>query len=283
MNMSVQRLSKVAVPTALYDVHEVVQIAVLPHVDVRVVTPILRAHRLHRCGYVDTPPSSKQCIHEELLQAVIHNAVEPGRSPTVEVELRVGHAGGEVDAALLLASEGDGGRLLVQPDAEALQLVLDQLLVRDGLQTVQHDEDLRLSRLILYYQGSTIHKAAVHNQILWRRQQSSRQNRRAMVRHRTHQIARPRCADYLRKHLWDRGLLFLYPAVNRRTGSQTHNAARRSCTCRPRPLPSLAPSMIPGKSSSCIRAPRYLMTPAPSSHFSSKHWESSTSVEFADK
>ena len=32
-------------------------------------------------------------------------------------------------------------------------------------------------------------------------------------------------------------------------------------TCRPRPFPSLAPSMIPGKSSNWILAPRNLMTP----------------------
>ena len=32
-------------------------------------------------------------------------------------------------------------------------------------------------------------------------------------------------------------------------------------TCLPRPLPSLAPSIIPGKSSSCIFAPLYLKTP----------------------
>ena len=32
-------------------------------------------------------------------------------------------------------------------------------------------------------------------------------------------------------------------------------------TCRPLPLPSFAPSMIPGKSSSCIFAPLYLITP----------------------
>ena len=32
-------------------------------------------------------------------------------------------------------------------------------------------------------------------------------------------------------------------------------------TCRPRPLPSFAPSMIPGRSSSWILAPRYRMTP----------------------
>lgn len=47
----------------------------------------------------------------------------------------------EVDASLLLASEDDVGRLLVQPDAEALQFVLQLLFVLQRLQTVQHDED----------------------------------------------------------------------------------------------------------------------------------------------
>jgi hypothetical protein len=32
-------------------------------------------------------------------------------------------------------------------------------------------------------------------------------------------------------------------------------------TCLPRPLPSLAPSIIPGKSSNCIFAPLYRITP----------------------
>ena len=60
---------------------------------------------------------------------------------TVEVEAGVGNGGGEAEAALLLAAEGDAGRLPVQADAKALQLVLDQLLVRYGLQAVQHDQD----------------------------------------------------------------------------------------------------------------------------------------------
>lgn len=60
---------------------------------------------------------------------------------TVHVELGVLHGGAEVDATLLLAPEADGRRLLVQADAKALQLVLYQLLVREGLQAVQHNQD----------------------------------------------------------------------------------------------------------------------------------------------
>ena len=51
------------------------------------------------------------------------------------------YSGGEVDASLVLPLVADVGRLLVQPDAEALQLVLDQVLVAQGLQDVQYDED----------------------------------------------------------------------------------------------------------------------------------------------
>lgn len=55
------------------------------------------------------------------------------KSLTVKIETGVGERSGEGDAALLLAAEGDPRRLLVQADAKALQLVLYQLLVRDGL------------------------------------------------------------------------------------------------------------------------------------------------------
>ena len=50
------------------------------------------------------------------------------------------------------------------------------------------------------------------------------------------------------------------------------SCVRWQLTCRPRPLPSFAPSMIPGRSSSCIRAPRYLMTPAPDTRPTSAHY-----------
>ena len=36
---------------------------------------------------------------------------------------------------------GDGGRFLVKPNAKALELLLDDALVREGLEAVQHDED----------------------------------------------------------------------------------------------------------------------------------------------
>lgn len=62
-------------------------------------------------------------------------------SRTFQVQRGVGDGAGEVDAALLLLTEADGGRLLVEPDAEALQLLLNQLLVRHRLQAVQHDKD----------------------------------------------------------------------------------------------------------------------------------------------
>lgn len=48
---------------------------------------------------------------------------------------------GEVDASFVLLLEADVGRFLVEADAEALQLVLDQLLVSERLQNVQDDQD----------------------------------------------------------------------------------------------------------------------------------------------
>ena len=62
-------------------------------------------------------------------------------SPTLtfQIELRVGHHGCEVDAALVLFPEVDCGRRLVEPDAKTLQLLLDQPLVRHRLEAVQHD------------------------------------------------------------------------------------------------------------------------------------------------
>ncbi|KAJ8530370.1 hypothetical protein ON010_g14542 [Phytophthora cinnamomi] len=59
----------------------------------------------------------------------------------VGVQLALRDRGLEVDAAALLAAEDHVGRLLVEADAEALELELDELLVRGGLHGVQHDED----------------------------------------------------------------------------------------------------------------------------------------------
>ena len=60
---------------------------------------------------------------------------------TVVIQFPVLHSGCERDAALVLFTECQLRRPLVQADAEALQLVLNQLLVRDGFQTVQHYQD----------------------------------------------------------------------------------------------------------------------------------------------
>mmetsp|Transcript_9571 Transcript_9571/g.23022 ORF Transcript_9571/g.23022 Transcript_9571/m.23022 type:complete len:257 (-) Transcript_9571:385-1155(-) len=58
-----------------------------------------------------------------------------------EVELWVGDARGQGDAPLVLLLEGQRRGLLVQPDAEPLELVLDEPLVGDGLEAVEHDDD----------------------------------------------------------------------------------------------------------------------------------------------
>lgn len=47
----------------------------------------------------------------------------------------------QIHTALVLPLEVDVRRLLVQSDAEALQLVLEQLFVQQRLQYVQHHED----------------------------------------------------------------------------------------------------------------------------------------------
>lgn len=48
---------------------------------------------------------------------------------------------GDGDAALLLLLVGDVGRLLVEPDAEPFELVLDDGLVGEGLEHVEDDTD----------------------------------------------------------------------------------------------------------------------------------------------
>eukprot|EP00047_Mylnosiga_fluctuans_P001872 m.222272 g.222272 ORF g.222272 m.222272 type:complete len:496 (+) comp10733_c0_seq1:131-1618(+) len=59
----------------------------------------------------------------------------------VEVQVRRRDHRRQVDAALLLAAERDVWRLPVQPDAEALELTLDDLLVPERLQDIKADED----------------------------------------------------------------------------------------------------------------------------------------------
>lgn len=51
------------------------------------------------------------------------------------------YSSGEVNASFVLLLEADVGRFLVEPDTEALQLVLDQLLVSERLQNIQDDQD----------------------------------------------------------------------------------------------------------------------------------------------
>mmetsp|Transcript_11487 Transcript_11487/g.20786 ORF Transcript_11487/g.20786 Transcript_11487/m.20786 type:complete len:266 (+) Transcript_11487:198-995(+) len=92
---------------ALDHVHQLVHAAVLLEVHVRVVDAVLGAHRLH----------------------------------VVQVQLGVRHVGGKRQAALVLLLEHQPRRPLVQPDAKTLQLVLDELLVCDGLEAVQHDDN----------------------------------------------------------------------------------------------------------------------------------------------
>jgi len=57
----------------------------------------------------------------------------------IHMSLRYGTR--DSDATLLLPLEGDIGGFLVQTDTEALKLLLDEPLVCDGLQGVQHDEN----------------------------------------------------------------------------------------------------------------------------------------------
>lgn len=48
---------------------------------------------------------------------------------------------GDADTALFFLLEGDVGGLLVEPDSEPFKLLLNELLVGDGLERVEHDED----------------------------------------------------------------------------------------------------------------------------------------------
>ena len=119
---------------------------------------------------------------------------------------------GEVDASLVLPLIADVGRLLVQPDAEPLQLVFDELLVAQRLQDVEHDED------------------QVAGPSHWRRRRRRRRGRRI----------RP-LGHKLRPFPSYRVLSFAY---------KQHWVDLPAMTCLPLPLPSLAPSMIPGRSRS---------------------------------
>ncbi|MBE3049327.1 hypothetical protein IMZ48_43875 [Candidatus Bathyarchaeota archaeon] len=53
----------------------------------------------------------------------------------------LGDGAGDVEAALFLLLEGDVGGRLVDADAEALELRLDDALVGEGLVDVEDDED----------------------------------------------------------------------------------------------------------------------------------------------
>ena len=59
----------------------------------------------------------------------------------VVIDVRQGNGARDVEAALVLLPEGNVGRRLVDSDAEAFQLGLDDALVRQGLVDVEHDED----------------------------------------------------------------------------------------------------------------------------------------------
>lgn len=59
----------------------------------------------------------------------------------VQIQFGLGNGCGQIDAALVLAPVIDVRRFLVQANAEALQLVLEQFLVVQRLQDVQHHED----------------------------------------------------------------------------------------------------------------------------------------------
>ena len=75
------------------------------------------------------------------------------------------------DAAFVCLADGDVGLLLVQSDAEALQLTGDDVLVREGLGGVDHDEDEvarasstnDLSSTALAVLGSLNNSRQVHN------------------------------------------------------------------------------------------------------------------------
>ena len=59
----------------------------------------------------------------------------------IKVELGLRDHDLQVDPPLVLLLEDDVGRCLVHPDAKALQLVLQDLLVPKRLQHVQHNKD----------------------------------------------------------------------------------------------------------------------------------------------
>ena len=59
----------------------------------------------------------------------------------VQIQLGLRHERLQVDATLLLPTQSNVGRLLVESNAESFQLALNNLLVLQRLEHVQDDED----------------------------------------------------------------------------------------------------------------------------------------------
>lgn len=94
-------------PIALDDVYEFVDSGITPEGDVCRVDPVLIAHG----------------------------------TDLVVINLSQGHGVGDIETAALLPFERDVWWCLVQADAEALQFVLDDFLVRQWFQDVEDDEN----------------------------------------------------------------------------------------------------------------------------------------------
>lgn len=102
------------------------------------------------CHHLDSP-SAFGLNH---INEVVNGGVAPNRDvgrvdavlahdglDLVVVNVRERLGAGDVEAALVLLPKGNVGRLLVDADAEALELGLDDSLVRQRLVDVEHDED----------------------------------------------------------------------------------------------------------------------------------------------
>lgn len=109
------------------------RIDLVQHVDNRDVTPALRLQHVN--NVVDRRVAPNHDIRRRNL-VLAHDGLD-----LIVVDVRQRHGAGDVEAALVLLLERDVGGLLVDADAEALELRLDDALVRQGLIDVEDDED----------------------------------------------------------------------------------------------------------------------------------------------
>ena len=102
--------------------------------------------------HVDQVVDGRIAAHNDV--GVVNAILAENGLDCVQVELAIGRHHLQVDAALLLSLEVNIRRLLVEPNAEAFQLVLQYLLVQQRPKHVEHNKNQAASARH-YYQNYT--------------------------------------------------------------------------------------------------------------------------------